>query len=490
MTPDQFQHVRTLFEEALDVDPADLRRWLDEHAADDPEVRAEVQALLEMSSRAGSFLAEPVAGKVSDLLEDIGGLEPGTTIGPYVVEREIGRGGMGQVYRARDTRLSRIVALKALPPRMTRDDAQRERLRREARAAAALTHPGICTVYALEEVDGQLFIASEYLEGRTLRDEISQPRNPTAQEVQATARELAEALASAHAAGIIHRDFKPENIMRLGDGRLKILDFGLARFDREDEITRHLTQAGTFIGTPAYMAPEQFTGERVDARADVFAFGLVMYEFACGVRPFQASSAVGQAAQVLQSEVPPILDRCPALPRQLADIIERCLRKAPADRFAAAGEIVAALTRLQASRRPSALPVWWRRHQLAVIGLYVLASAVAWWMKEWLHGLADSMFLVVGIASTAAAIFRGHLLFTERMNSSRFPPELKRARPVTLGLDLIIALALIVVGIVASQSRPLAAVLTIALAVGIALVNVIVEPATTGAAFTPAARAE
>jgi predicted Ser/Thr protein kinase len=486
----QFQQVRELFERALDVDPADIRRWLDEHAADDPEVRAEVRALLEMSSRAGSFLAEPIAGKVSDLLADDGALAPGTRIGPYIIEEEIGRGGMGQVYRARDARLSRTVALKALPPSMTRDEAQRERLRREARAAAALTHPGICTVYALEEVDGQLFIASEYLKGRTLREEISQPGNRTATEVQGTARELAEALASAHAAGIIHRDFKPENIMRIGDGRLKILDFGLARFDRDEEVTSHLTQTGTFIGTPAYMAPEQFKGERVDARADVFAFGVVMYEFACGARPFQASSAIGQAAQVLQSDAPPIAERCPSLPRQLAGIIERCLRKAPADRFASAGEIVSALAHSGSAPRPAALPVWWRRHQLTVIGLYFLASAVAWQMKEWLHGVTDPMFLVIGVAATAAAVFRGHLLFTERMNSSGFALERKRARPVTLGLDLLIALALAIVGIVANESRPLASVLTIALAVGIALVSAIVEPATTGAAFTPAAGAE
>jgi predicted Ser/Thr protein kinase len=490
VTAAQFQQVRELFEQALDVDPADMRRWLDEHAGVDPEVRAEVKALLEMSSRAGSFLAEPVAGKVSDLFADDGALAPGTRIGPYIIEGEIGRGGMGQVYRARDARLSRTVALKALPPSMTRDEAQRERLRREARAAAALTHPGICTVYALEEVEGQLFIASEYLEGRTLRDEISQPRNPTASEVRGTARELAEALASAHAAGIVHRDFKPENIMRLGDGRLKILDFGLARFDGDEEITRQLTQPGTFIGTPAYMAPEQFTGEHVDARADVFAFGVVMYEFACGARPFQASSAIGQAAQVLQSDVPPIAERCPSLPRPLADVIERCLRKAPADRFASAGEIVAALARAGLPPRRATLPVWWRRHQLSVIGLYFLASAVSWQMKEWQHGLTDPMFLVIGVAATAAAVFRGHLLFTERMNSSGLAPELKRVRPVTLGLDFVLALALAIIGVVINESRPLASVLTIALAVGIALVSAIVEPATTGAAFAPAARAE
>src|SRR5207247_1172829 len=167
----------------------------------------------------------------------------------------------------------------ALPPRFTRDPAHRERLRREARAAAALTHPAICTVYALEELDEGLFIATEFVDGHTLREDMSSGGPRPAGEVVRTARELAGALAAAHAKGITHRDLKPENVMRTADGRLKILDFGLARIDTPDaspSAGRPLaTLPGVLLGTPAYMAPEQLNGQPADARTDVFAYGVL-----------------------------------------------------------------------------------------------------------------------------------------------------------------------------------------------------------------------
>src|SRR5688572_6756353 len=158
-------------------------------------------------------------------------LEPGTVLGSYTVVREIGRGGMGRVYLASDGRLGRTVALKALPPQLTREPLHRDRLRREARAAAVLTHPGICTVYALEEFDGELYIATEFVEGHTLREEIAEGKRPSLEAIVTTARDLASALASAHAKGITHRDLKPENIMRTRERRIKVLDFGLARVE-------------------------------------------------------------------------------------------------------------------------------------------------------------------------------------------------------------------------------------------------------------------
>ena len=194
-------------------------------------MRAEVRSLLDHHSRAGSFLTQPVAEAAPHLLEDEHTLEPGTVLGSYTVVREIGRGGMGRVYLASDARLGRTVALKALAPQLTREAHHRDRLRREARAAAVLTHPGICTVYALEEFDGELYIATEFVEGHTLRDEIAAEQRPSLDAIVATARELASALASAHAKGITHRDLKPENVMRTQDGRIKMLDFGLARVE-------------------------------------------------------------------------------------------------------------------------------------------------------------------------------------------------------------------------------------------------------------------
>jgi predicted Ser/Thr protein kinase len=484
MTPEQFAHVRRLFEEALEAGPANLGDWLQQRVPDDAQVRAEVAALLNYNSRVGSFLVEPVAGRVTDLLEDEGALEPGSVIGTYTIEREIGRGGMGHVYLAKDSRLGRSVALKALPLSVTRDSAQRERLRREARAAAALTHPGICTVFALEELNGDLFIVTEYVEGRTLREEIASGRRPTGHEVQETARELAEALASAHAKGITHRDLKPENIMRTSSGRVKILDFGLARIESADGGATGLqvTQPGTLLGTPGYMAPEQLNGQPADARADVFAYGVVIYEYACGVHPFEAPSALGVAARVLQSDFVPVERRCATLSPSLVAVIERSLQKVPSDRFASAAEIVAALT--QGAQRPSStVTVWWRRHQAIVVALYVLASIAAWFVKEWHHGLSDTMFLLVGVAATAGAIFRGHLMFTERMNPSAFQGEHRRARPVIVGIDLLIALVVAIDGVIAANGRPLAATLILALAIGIALQSLVVEPATTSAAF-------
>ena len=253
-------------------------------------VREEVESLLNHHSRAGSFLNEPVPASVPALLDEEEAVAVGTVIGHYTVVRELGRGAMGRVYLARDSRLGRQVALKALAPHLTGDPSHRERLKREARAAAGLAHSGICTVYALEEIDGYLFIASELVDGQTLREEIVRDRQPSADAILATARELAEALASAHGKGITHRDFKPENVMRDRTGRLKVLDFGLARTTHaltplsSSPAGALATLPGLLVGTPAYMSPEQLNGQPADPRADVFAFGVVLLRV-CVRRP-------------------------------------------------------------------------------------------------------------------------------------------------------------------------------------------------------------
>jgi hypothetical protein len=392
---------------------------------------------------------------------------------------------MGYVYLATDARLSRDVALKAIAPRLTGDPAQRERLRREARAAAGLTHPGICTVYALEEYDGDLFIAAEYVDGRTLRQELAGSARPSPADVLRTAQEIATALAAAHARGIAHRDLKPENVMRTADGRVKVLDFGLARVDLPNDDPRvvQVTQPGVLVGTPGYMAPEQLNGERGDARADVFAFGVLVYELACGVHPFEAPSALGVAARILQSDAQPLEERYPQLPIGLTDIVERCLKKSPGDRFASAVEIAAALAAPRYTR-PQPVRGWWRMHQLVVIGLYFLASAVAWQIKEWQAGIGPALiFGLVGIAATAAGVFRGHLLFTERLNPDGLAAERLRTDRVTSAIDLLIAAALVAGAAFISARRPLAAVLTAGLAVGIGLARLVVEPSTAAASF-------
>lgn len=239
-----WSRIRDLFERAIDEQPSDVRAWLDREAGGDPRVQAEVLSLIEHHARVGTFLNEPPSVEPDPL--DDPPLAPGRVIGPYTIIREAGHGGMGRVYAAADARLGRIVALKTV--RALTDPAQRERLRREARAAAALTHPEICTVYALEEIEGDLFVATEFIEGRTLRQEMASGERSTGPELLQTAREIADALAHAHGTGMTHGDLKPENVMRMSNGRLKILDFGLARFEGE----HHRSNGRSAIRSPAW----------------------------------------------------------------------------------------------------------------------------------------------------------------------------------------------------------------------------------------------
>jgi predicted Ser/Thr protein kinase len=480
----EWHRVRDLFERALAEQPGDIDAWLEREAPDEPNVRAEIKSLLDHHSHAGEFLDEPVADRFPALLDDAPSYAPGQVIGPYTIVRELGRGGMGRVYLAQDARLGRAVALKAIAPRLTSEPSNRERLRREARAAAGLTDPGICTVYALEEHDGELFIAAEYIEGRTLRDEIASGQRPSAADIVGTARGIAAALASAHGRGVIHRDLKPENVMRTRDGRVKILDFGLARTEvSSGEMSAgHLTQTGVIVGTPGYMAPEQLKGERVDIRVDVFAFGVVLYEYACGVHPFAAESALGMAARVLESNAAPLQGLCPALPIQLAAVIERCLRKAPGERYGSASELVGALSASDQLHHPPVIQ-WWRAHQMVVTGLYFVAAAVAWWVKEVQPGGALVVFIVIAVAATVAGIFRGHVLFTERMNPKALSSERRRADQITLVVDLLIFGALIADTVLLWADPPVTAVLIACLGVGIGLARLVIEPATTTAAF-------
>ena len=462
-----------------------MTQWLDSVVSDDPVVREEVRSLLDHHSRAGSFLIQPVAEVAPHLLEEEHTLEAGAVLGAYTVVREIGRGGMGRVYLASDGRLGRTVALKALAPELTRDPRHRERLRREARAAAVLTHPGICTVYALEELDGELYIATEFVEGHTLRDEIAAGGRPSVDTIIATAKDLASAMASAHARGITHRDLKPENVMRTRNGGVKILDFGLARVEAgPDGIAASLTASlpGGIVGTPAYMSPEQIEGRAVTPAADVFAFGVLMYEWISGRHPFLAGSALATLARVLDSTPEP-LSGVAQIPKWLSDVVDCCLRKPANERFASASELAQALEHpvfVEAGARRSS--TWWRTHQVVAIALYVIASAHAWQIKEWLREpISLWVFVVAGIAGSVGGIIRGHLVFTDVMNKPKLRSELARTKRVRLVTDLMIATLLTGDALLLITSQPLTAVLTVALATGIALASVLMEPATTAA---------
>jgi predicted Ser/Thr protein kinase len=492
MNAEQRRRVREIFESALDRDPALRAAWVEASAPDDSQVRAEVMSLLDHHVRAGSFLADGVAARLPELLADEAvhdaALAPGTVIGSYTIVREVGRGGMGRVYLASDRRLGRQVALKVLPPALTRDPGQRERLRREARAAAALTHPGICTVYALEDIDGDLFMASEFVDGHTLRTEIAAGRRPSVTAIVSTARELAEALASAHRKGITHRDLKPENVMRTADGRVKILDFGLARIDAESlgaaATFAAATLPGVLLGTPAYMAPEQIEGKPADSRTDVFAYGVLMYEFISGTHPFEAGSSLARVARVLDSDARPLDERRRDVPGAIAAVVDRCLRKQPSDRYPSAADIVATLDRDAPVRPFRRNIVWWRTHQLALMALYILAATVAWKVKEMrADTVALWLFVTLCLVAAFVGIIRGHLLFTERMNPPRLVSERQRTDRARLAADLVMAVAVVIDGLVLAPITPLFGSLTMALGVAIALAAVLMEPATTEAAF-------
>jgi serine/threonine protein kinase len=278
----------------------------------------------------------------------------GARLGPYEIQGPLGAGGMGEVYRARDTRLGRDVAIKVLQD-FLRERESWSRFESEARAASALTHPNICAVYDLGESEGRPFLVLELVEGVTLGQRIGgKPMEiPTA---ILFAAQIADALAAAHAKGIVHRDIKPGNIMVMGQRHVKVLDFGLARqtssADPREAVTlESLTAAGTIVGTPHYLAPEVLLGSRADARSDLWAFGIVVYEMLSGRPPFTGPTGFEIAAAIVQEPVPPLT---PGVPPALKAIVERCLAKRPEDRYPNAVDVRIALEALQSVATPPA----------------------------------------------------------------------------------------------------------------------------------------
>ena len=263
----------------------------------------------------------------------------GDQLGVYRIQAPLGAGGMGEVYRAFDTRLGRDVALKLLPADMAADADRLARFQREARAAAALNHPNIVTLYSVEQVDDVHFLTMELVDGRPLQELISPEGLPTKRVVELVAA-MADAVAAAHDKDLVHRDLKPANIMITPDGRVKLLDFGLAKMVRPadpDGATRadvHQTQYGVVMGTPVYMSPEQISGAAVDHRTDIFALGTILYEMLTGGRPFRGTTQMQLAASILRDPLPAIGK--PGVPGELTDLIERCLAKNPEERLSSA----------------------------------------------------------------------------------------------------------------------------------------------------------
>ena len=282
----------------------------------------------------------------------------GRTLGHYRIVEKIGAGGMGVVYRAHDERLDRGVAIKVLPEEVARNPDRLARFEREARALASLSHHNILAIYELGEDGGVIFVVTELLEGETLRDSISSSQLLWRRVIEIAAS-IADGLAAAHARGIVHRDLKPDNVFVSDDGTIKILDFGLARFERptlpNDETLAFEpgdTKPGAVFGTVGYMAPEQVRGQRVDFRADVFSLGCVLYEMLSGVQPFTAQTDADILAAILTSEPAPLSDHLEDLPDGIPRIVARCLEKLPADRFQTASDLAFAIRQLVSAQLP------------------------------------------------------------------------------------------------------------------------------------------
>ena len=278
----------------------------------------------------------------------------GKRIAHFEITGKLGEGGMGVVYEAIDRHLDRHIALKILPPAKVADFARKQRFIQEAKAASALNHPNIITIYDISAADGLDYIAMELVPGRTLEDLLA-TRHPKVPETLKYAVQIAGALAAAHAAGIVHRDLKPANVMVTESGLVKVLDFGLAKLTDESEVTeadatrteRALTEEGAVVGSAAYMSPEQAEGRKVDARSDIFSFGLVLYEMLSGKRAFRAATRMATLAAVLNQEPGPLGEIAPGLPNELERIVTRCLRKDLARRSQSMAEIKIALEELK-----------------------------------------------------------------------------------------------------------------------------------------------
>jgi eukaryotic-like serine/threonine-protein kinase len=485
--------VRKILEAALERPPAERVAFLDEACAGDPAIRAEVASLLEAHDSTTEFLEAPAAQVAAHLVTErqTSSLE-GLVLGPYIIRHEIGRGGMGVVYLADDTRLSRRVALKAIAEGTSgQPDRRRERMRHEARAAASLSHPGIATVYSLEEIGDQLYLAYEYVPGPTLRTLISGGALPLEQ-VLDIATQLARALAAAHAQGIVHRDLKPENIIRTPAGIVKVLDFGIAR--SEQLSGDRLTEPDARIGTPAYMAPEQIRGADVDFRADLFAFGVLVYEMASGTNPFEAASPTATIARILEVKPSPLSPMSHSGLGKLDQIVVTCLRKSPNDRYTSTQQLVSDLERLNAGSHSPASAVrlehawtpkwWWGVHQLVVTALYLLMLYPAWRVRIWLPepwGIVF-MFLVLTCAAVAATV-RLHLWFTMRFYPSELTIQRYRARSWTRASDLGFSVTLLLAASAIAVNHPEIATLLVAVSVAASLSSFLIEPATTRAAF-------
>src|SRR5215813_9078203 len=339
MNPERYRQIGEIYHAAVAVEAQKRAAFLDDVCAGDAELRSEVESLIASREQAADFIEAPALAVAAELLaETDADALIGQTIARYRIDSLLGVGGMGRVYLAEDTVLGRRVALKFLPEYFTNDKNQVQRFRQEAHAASALNHPNILTVYEVGQVNGTEFMATEYVEGETLRARLkSGPFTP--REALNVATQIADALAAAHEAGIVHRDMKPENVMLRRDGYVKVLDFGLAKLTENlasigsvsagSSIRRN---PGVVMGTVSYMSPEQARGGEIDERTDIWSLGVVLFEMLTGRAPFEGETASHLVVSILETDPPPLAQFMKP-PPELERIVSKMLRKNRDERY-------------------------------------------------------------------------------------------------------------------------------------------------------------
>src|SRR5438552_867028 len=359
MRPARLQTIEEIFHAALDQEPDRVCAVLDAACEGDDVLRRNVEALLASHQRADNFIEAPVAGIATRIIENgQADLLVGHMIGHYKISKRIGTGGMGDVYLANDMTAGRKAALKLLPMRFTSDAERLKRFQQEERALVGLNHPNILTVYEIGEDHSTHYIASELIEGETLRQRLMRGRMELREAVD-IAIQVASALAAAHETGIVHRDIKPENIMLRPDGYVKVLDFGIAKLaesafakaaaDGAGSMTLADTSMGSILGPVRYMSPEQARGAQVDKRTDVWSLGVVLYEMVTGHPPFTGESPGEVMTSILETEPPPLTSYITHIPAELQQIISKTLRKDREERYQIAHKLLEAFQSLRRS---------------------------------------------------------------------------------------------------------------------------------------------